>query len=293
MSTIPELPPSTGNSVRVWRCAASQCFSEPYWLPKPAYSLDQATAWLPGGAYTTLRTYGRTGVLHLEEHFQRLEESARLAGYQIALDRHSLRQALRQAVQAYGSPGETRLRLVLDLEQEPGTLYLALEALVTPALEAYQNGVVVVTSNLQRENPKAKLTAFIAPAAQVRQTLPPGVNEALLVDVEGYLLEGTSSNFFAVRDGVLYTAEAGVLDGITRQMVLALAARLALPVRRQAVHLRDLPCLQEAFITSASRAILPVVKIDDKPVGAGQVGLMTRRLMQAYATALEAEIEAL
>lgn len=283
----------SAGKVQVWRCSVGGTTPEPVMLGVQVANLDQATLLLPAGAYTTLRTYQRWRVLHLEDHFRRLEESALLAGQPVQLDRPHLRQALRRAVQAYPAAEEVRLRLVLDLHQEPGTLYICVQALTLPPAQVYQNGVAAVTCTLQRNLPKAKLTDFIPQATQARQSLPPGANEALLVDEQGYILEGSSSNFFAVKEGTLYTAEQGVLDGITRRMVLRQIERLRLPLVKAPISRADLPRLSEAFITSASRGVLPVVRIDDQIIGDGRVGPLTKTLMQAYSAALEAELEPL
>lgn len=258
-----------------------------------AASLDEASARLPGGAYTTLRTYRRSQALGLAAHLQRLEDTARLAGHAWQLDAPALRAALRQAVQALALAGDLRLRLTVDLEAQPGQVYLSAQALqaLPPAL--YRQGARVVTCDLQRWLPQAKLTRFIARAGQVRAGLPAEVNEAIMVDPHGCLLEGLSSNFFAVKAGGLWTAGEGVLGGVTRSIVLDCARRLGLPLTLQPVHLADVPGLEEAFITSASRAVLPVVQIDQAVIAAGKPGALTRRLMAAYQEYLDAHLEPL
>ena len=96
------------------------------------------------------------------------------------------------------------------------------------------------------------------------------------------LLEGLSSNFFAVRDGVLHTEGDRVLLGVTRALVLEVAQGI-LPVQRTAVRRGRLPELSEAFITSVSREVLPVVRIDGQVIGDGRPGPKTRAVMQAFA----------
>ncbi len=256
----------------------------------PVASLDEATAQLPQGGYSTFRTFQRTHILHLADHFNRLDETARLAGYaNIPVDRAALRAALHQVLSA--SASDERVRVILDLSQEIGDLYLLTELLHTPPDEAYQRGVKAVTRTLHRDNPKAKLTEFIGTAAQVRQTLPADVNEALMVAEDGSLLEGLSSNFFAVCDGTAWTADKGVLSGITRAIVLNAIHALDIPLRLQGLSLASLSQIQEAFITSASRDVLPVTEIDGKPVGTGMPGELTLRLLSAYRKAVMQEAE--
>jgi branched-chain amino acid aminotransferase len=150
---------------------------------------------------------------------------------------------------------------------------------VPPAL--YRDGVACLTFPFQRENPHAKDTRFIATAAGAYGTLPPGVHEGLLLGDDGSLLEGLSSNFFAVRKGVLQTEEERVLLGVTRALVLEAAEGL-LPVERVAVRKAQLGETAEAFLTSVSRGVLPVVRIDAITLGNGRPGPHTRAVMAAF-----------
>jgi branched-chain amino acid aminotransferase len=278
----------------------------PCWLLSPAGSeltllhqepaprtLDEACQRLPGGAYTTLRTYRRLYTLRLESHFQRLEEAAALVGRAIALNRPSLRRALRAAVLAT-EPGETpdqefRIRIILDLELQPGDVYIVRSRQQVPPPEAYQHGAAAITTSLQRDLPAAKLTAFIQRASVVH--LPPGINEALMVDPAGRILEGLSSNFYAVIDEKLWTAGQGVLEGITRRLVLEEAAAAGLEIHLEAPTVADIPRFQEAFITSTSRAVLPITQIDGQPVGSGKVGPIARQLLELYQKRIQEELD--
>ncbi len=277
-------------------------------------SLDASTALIPGGAYTTFRTFQGTKTLLLEDHFLRLEETSHLAGQPVQIERLAVRGALRRVLAEAqrlfavdsapdaqeetptqpgipsSTPFDLRLRMTLDLEQRPGELYLAAEPLHTPPQEAYAHGVRVVIRRMQRINPKAKLTRFIQRSDPVRQSLPAGVNEAVMVNEQDELLEGLSSNFYAILYGEIWTAEAGVLSGITRSMVIECARRLDIPMRYQPARLSDVPRIQEAFITSASRAVLPLCQIEDTTLPQTP-GALTRRLMQAYVGLLEERLE--
>jgi branched-chain amino acid aminotransferase len=253
-------------------------------------SLDEGTRLLPAGGYTTFRTFGRTHVLRLRDHFQRLEETARLAGKAMRIDQSLLRQGLRHALVNYPA-GETRVRVILDLEQQPGTLYLLVEGLRTPKPEAYENGACVVTRRMQRENPKAKLTNFIETASTIRRELPEGIEEAIMIGEDGRLLEGLSSNFFGILHGTIWTAEQGVLSGITRSFVLDVVKIESIPLRLEGLPQSELPALEEAFITSASRAVLPVVQIDHLPVANGKPGPITHKLLHGYLNRLVQDLE--
>jgi len=114
------------------------------------------------------------------------------------------------------------------------------------------------------------------------------VHEGLLVAADGSLLEGLSSNFFAVRQGVLHTEEERVLLGVTRGLVLELAREI-LPTDPTALRRAQLAEVSEAFLTSVSREVLPVVQIDGQVIGDGHPGPQTRALMQAFADLVSRE----
>lgn len=257
--------------------------------PAPA-SLDELSLTLPQGAYTTFRTFGRTAVLRLDEHLGRLEESARLSGAEVYLDWLKVRTSLQQAIAAFDAP-EVRVRLTLDLTHQPGTVYLGLEPLRPPVPEHYQSGVRAVTLQFQRQNPKAKATSFLSAAREVRQGLPPGISEGIMVSPEGRLLEGLSSNFYAVRAGELWTAEEAVLPGITRALVLEEAADEGLMIHLEGLPASQLGTIDEAFITSSGRGVLPVVEVDGQPIGTGAPGPITRRLLDRYNQRIARQVE--
>jgi len=270
--------------VSVWRLIASHSPASAtpvIYSPAPA-SLDEASRNLPSGAYTTLRTYSHKNAIRLREHLTRLRESAKLKGYDIVIDENRIREAIRWVLRQEEVEQENRLRLTMDLSQEPGSVYLSIEKLHVPPILAYEEGVRVVTCDLHRVQPLAKLTDFIAPASDYRQALAVGINEALMVNSKGEILEGLSSNFFAIRASTLITADEEVLAGITRALVIDAARQVNLPIEYRAVQLGEIPQIDEAFITSASRGILPVCKIDHSLIGNGHPGVITKTLSAAF-----------
>jgi branched-subunit amino acid aminotransferase/4-amino-4-deoxychorismate lyase len=250
-------------------------------------SLASASLALPEGAYTTLRTYAGNGVVRLGQHLARLEESVALMGTPGRIDRAAVRRALGTALANARYP-ESRVRLTFA----PPRLFIAVEAFAPLPEKLYEDGVACVTLELQRDNPHAKDTRFIAAAQDAYARLPEGVEEGLLVAGDGAVLEGLSSNFFAIREGVLRTEEDRALAGVTRSLAIEVAQPL-LPLERVAVQRDELPLLNEAFITSVSREVLPVVRIDGRPVGDGRVGPRTRAIMQAFAALVARERESL
>jgi branched-subunit amino acid aminotransferase/4-amino-4-deoxychorismate lyase/CTP:molybdopterin cytidylyltransferase MocA len=259
---------------------------------KPVTSLDDVSLLLPGGAYTTFRTYSHSKAIRFQEHLLRLADSAQRTHTQVQLQPEGLRRALRTILQQ--SPfADARVRVTLDLENEPDNLYVSLEELHTPPAEAYLAGVKVNTQIMHRENPRAKLTGFIATAAGLRARMAQGINETLMVQEDGMILEGLSSNFFALQGNTLRTADQGVLAGITRSIVLDIARQLAIPVALDGVQAAEIPLLDECFITSASRAVLPVVQIDGQVIGSGQPGPVTIQLIEKFQAWVESEAEAI
>jgi len=246
--------------------------------------LTAASARLPEGAYTTLRTYGRERVLRLEQHVRRLGESLS-SPQELSLAR--TRRGLAGAVAALDL-NETRFRITFA----PPELFISGERFTPLPEAAFRNGVRAVTVRLHRENPEAKDTRFIATAARAYAGLPAGVNEGLLLAEDGAILEGLSSNFFAVRSGVLWTEEARVLKGVTRAIVIELAAQL-LTVEPRPVPVDEIASLEECFVTSVSREVLPVIAIDGHILGDGRPGPITGALIARFAELVARESVAL
>ncbi len=251
---------------------------EPLVLPDMS-SLDAVTRQLPPGLYTTFRTYDRRRrAIGLRRHLNRLYGPAERLSLSPRLDAVSLRRLLAEAL-ADLEAEEARVRLILARD---GEIYLALEPFTPLPPEVYARGVPVVTVPLHRERPGLKSTAFIEASQDARfRIAESGCFEALMTR-NGRILEGLTSNFFYVQGGLLGTAGRGVLPGVTRRLVLRLARREGVPVRYRALLLAEVPRLEEAFLTSSSRGVVPIVQIDGQPVGEGRVGETTRRLMAAY-----------
>jgi branched-chain amino acid aminotransferase len=250
-------------------------------------SLADASGRLPQGAYSTLRTYGGDGVVGFAHHIRRLEESSAVHGQPARLDAVAARAGLAAAIRTAGHP-ESRVRLTWA----PPRLFAAVEAFAPPPPALYQAGVSCVTVPVRRKNPRAKDTGFLETARASYDALPAGCHEGLLVGEDGALLEGLSSNFFAVAAGILHTEDERALAGITRALVLE-AARGVLPLATTALRMDQLREASEAFITSASRGILPVVRVDEVRIGHGKPGPITAELRVKYDEIVEREIEPL
>jgi branched-chain amino acid aminotransferase len=250
-------------------------------------TLAASSAGLPEGAYTTLRTYGGRGVVRLDQHLRRLEDSVAVQGRPGAIDPVAARRAIARTLDTAGHR-ESRLRLTFS----PPLLFVAIEPFAPLPGRLSDEGAACVTLDLRRENPRAKDTRFIATAQGAYGRLPAGVEEGLILGDDGAVLEGLSSNFFAVLDGVLRTEEKRALAGVTRSLVLEVAEGL-MPVERRGVRRDELPGIAEAFVTSVSREVLPVVRIDGRPVGDGRPGEKTRAVMRSFAELVRLEVEVL
>lgn len=255
-----------------------------------ATSLAEAAAFEPVGVYTVGRTFKRIGVLLFEDHLNRLEESAALQGMPVRLDRTAIRHALRTLIDQSGY-ALSRFRITIP-QEHPDQVLISLEPFKPLSPEVIENGVRVVTSTLSRHNPRAKATQWMQARKSATENLPAGAYEALLVSPEGSLLEGTSSNFYAIMDGTLRTAREGVLPGMAQKIIFQIAPAI-LPLDLTPVRADQLWALDEAFLTSASRGIVPIVMINTQVIGTGQPGPITLQLRAAYEDWAESHLETL
>lgn len=239
-------------------------------------NLDAVSLHLPEGVYTTMRTYRRDRIIGLTAHLQRLIDSLAAMDRPRPIDLPAIRAALRQIIERENA-GALRLRITAPFDA--AHVYLSVEPFAAFPPELYTKGARCATSHLERALPTAKHTSFIAPSRLAKAEVDPDIHEMLMVNDSGEILEGFSSNFFAVMGGTLYTASEGVLEGVTRKIVLAEAPAVA-PVSLKPVHVHDLSLLSEAFLTSSGREVMPVRQIDS--VVMGDPGPVTKQLMARY-----------
>lgn len=245
-------------------------------------SLDTVSRQLPQGLYSTFRTYaGRTKVLGLEMHLHRLYGPLLALGIQAAISPSELRAALRETLRNFDAE-EARARITISTTEQAGDAFLALEPLKAPDETVYQRGVRVALSPVERKTPRLKTTSFIGASDDARKFIQQsGVYEALMTR-KGKILEGLTSNFYAVKNGSIITAQDGILLGVTRRYVLRLARSNGIGIEYRAPRVEELPTWDEAFITSSGRGVVPVTQIDGQPVGTGQVGEVARLLRRVY-----------
>jgi branched-subunit amino acid aminotransferase/4-amino-4-deoxychorismate lyase len=253
-------------------------------LPYTPDSLHDLPPWLPLGVYTSLRTFEHNKFLRLSGHLQRLEQSMALQDWHYILDVGALRRALQQVCTVYEHP-DARVRIDVLPHPAPqldsdSRLLLTLAPFEPPPPAVYEQGVSVgLAPQLHRLRPRAKTADFVLARRKIALNQ---AYEVLLLDEEGCLLEGSSSNFYAVSDGAVLTAGDGVLEGITRSIILQLVEEAGITLHLRAPRLSETAQLDEAFLSSSSRGLVPVRQIAAQVVGSGGPGPVTRRLMADY-----------
>ncbi|MEE8121766.1 MAG: aminotransferase class IV, partial [Anaerolineales bacterium] len=182
-----------------------------------------------------------------------------------------------------------RFRITISREN-PNQILLAAEPLKEVPSEMLSNGAEVATHCITRPNPRAKSNAWLRLRAEASKSLPEHVYEGIVCNSRGELLEGFSSNLYAIKDEKLWTASDHVLFGITRKIILDVAYDL-LPQHLNPVTIKDLPSMQEAFLSSSSRGVVPIVKIDGIVIGEGIPGPYTLEISRRYNSWVEENLK--
>lgn len=234
------------------------------------------------GVYESLQVVNGVA-FELMAHLRRLARSAQLIGLPLPAELATLATWCRDVLAANQAPIGTLRLFVVGAEQgDQVTAYIWPQAAVVYPREYYTQGAPVITCEARRYLPQAKTLNTLASFLAQRQARVAGVHEGLLYH-DGRFTEGSNSNLFAVVDGQVLTPPAlEVLSGVTRDLLMALAVRHGVPLRETPLMLTDLPRWQECFITSTSRHVMPVTRIDGRPVGAGVVGPLTRQLVALF-----------
>lgn len=243
-------------------------------------------------AFESLRTYNRRP-FHLEEHLERLYRSARLIELDIPYTRRAIKEIIHEIIERNAYLHASIRILITGGESEDGVMPLGkpvLAVLISPLaerdMERFARGIKVVTSHLERVTPGAKTANYVAAIRSLKKAARHQANDALFVNEQGHVLEGTRSNFFVFRGEVLVTPRDGVLFGVTRNIVLQLAQG-RFSIEERPVLLEELSQVDEAFLTSSSKEITPIVQIDDLVVGNGKPGPRTYELEQRFIEMVE------
>jgi branched-chain amino acid aminotransferase len=254
---------------------------------KATISINDVAVLRGYSVFESLRTYDRHP-FHLDLHLERLYRSARLIEMEIPWQIEHIAQIVREII-ARNTYRHAAIRLlVTGGESEDGILPSGeplLIVLITPLderdMQRFAKGCRLITTKFQRNSPEAKTANYIAAVRALKEAVRSDANDALFVNEREHVLEATRSNFFIFRGDTLITPHRGILVGITRNIVLELA-RSKFIVEERPILLEELALADEAFITSSSKEITPVVQIDDHIIGDGKPGGRTFQLEQLF-----------
>jgi branched-chain amino acid aminotransferase len=243
-------------------------------------------------AFESLRTYDRCP-FHLNEHLERLYRSAAMIDLEISFPREFLAALVLEAIERNSYKHASIRLLVTGGESEDGVMPSGpsgLAILVTQLgerdMERFAQGIKLITSFLQRTTPEAKTSNYTAAIRALKEAKRHDASDALFVNELGHVLEGTRSNVFIFRGDTLVTPGTGILLGVTRRTVLDLAQG-RFPIEERPILLTELSQVDEAFISSSSQEITPVVRIDDVTIGNGRPGSRTYELEQRFIEMIE------
>ncbi|MGE5255184.1 MAG: aminotransferase class IV [Hyphomicrobiales bacterium] len=240
------------------------------------------------GCFDFMRTYNGK-VIFIRDHVQRLFRSARQIGMDLPVSETELIHLVEETLKR-NPPVESNVRILVTGGSSPdfitpqGRPRIAI--MVAPLSQYpatwYTDGAKVISVPYTRGIPGAKSIDYIRAILVLAEARQKGAIEAVYLDPEGWVREGTTSNIFAFINGKLATPGAGILNGITRQKVLDLAEK-TYPVDIREIHRSELATADEVFITSSNRLIVPIARVDEDVIGTGAAGPRTRAVMQAFA----------
>ncbi len=254
------------------------------------------------------RTAKGTAVFRLEDHTNRLFESAHILRMNIEFDRPTINQAQCEVLRAnrlengyirpivfYGSEG-------MGLRADNLSTHVMIAAWDWGAYlgaDGIKNGIRVKTSSFARHHVNVSMCRakacghYINSILALREALDNGADEALLLDTNGYVMEGSGENVFVVQDGSVITPNlTSALDGITRRTVFELLGDMGLEVRERMITRDEIYIADEAFFTGTAAEVTPIRELDSRRIGDGTPGPITRELQARYFDAVEGRSEA-
>ena len=254
------------------------------------------------GVYETLRTYNGQPFL-FDRHMRRLRNSAGMIALPIPLADGEIEARFCETLNAAGlrgGPGqEAYIRLMVtrgvgDLSYDPSvcptsSLVVIVKPQVDPRPEAFERGVRVALVSTVRNhpgsvNPLIKSNNLLNNAIAMQEAFRRGCYEGVMRNYRGELAECTTANIFVVKGRTALTPplDAGLLPGITREVLFEIGAERNVPVREAVLKDEDLFGADEAFLTSTTREIVPIVQVDDRKIGSGTPGPITRTLLEGF-----------
>ena len=262
------------------------------------------------GVYETIRSYGPR-IFMRDQHLSRLFRSADAIGLRIPIPLTRWADILHEAMtrnEVGTHQRDAYLRITVsrgvgDIGLDPAlcpspTVVVMTKLLMPPASHLYEGGVKVIVASTKRNLPSAlspqiKAINFLNNILAKREAIAAGAFDSILLNWESHLTECTISNLFFILDGKLRTPalECGLLDGITRGIVIQLADELHIPIEEGRFTVDQLHQADECFLTNTSMEIMPVVMVDNQPMGEGRPGPVTRKLRARFIEARERFLE--
>jgi len=256
------------------------------------------------GVYEVVRTYDRKPFL-FDRHLQRLRQSAQMIALEVPYSDAELGERLRETAEVFFDHPDNRgvadvyVRMLVtrgagEISYDPSScrqpsLVIIVKPLVGLAPDVYERGVKVVIASVVRNhpcsiNPLIKSNNLLNNALAAQEAFRRGAFDAVLRNYRGEIAECSIANLFVVKHGTLWTPpiEAGLLSGITRGFVFELCPGAGVPVEQRVLYDADLFGADEAFLTSSTQEVVPIVQVDDRRIGDGRPGPVTRRLLEAY-----------
>ena len=254
------------------------------------------------GVYETLRTYNGQPFL-FDRHMRRLRNSAGMLALPIPISNAEIGTRFLDTMQAgglVGGPGnEAYIRLMVtrgvgELSYDPAacpqpSIVVIVKPQIDPPADVFERGVAVaivstVRNHPETVNPLIKSNNLLNNALAMQEAVRRGAYEGIMRNYRGELAECTTSNLFIIKNGAALTPPlgAGLLPGITREFLFEIGAERRIAVREAVLLDEDLFGADEAFLTSSTRELVPIVRVDDRPVGSGRPGPLTGTLLQAF-----------
>lgn len=262
------------------------------------------------GVFEGVRAYdGKLGtaIFRLQDHTQRLFNSAKIIGMKLPFSQDEINQAQIEVVKAndmdygyirpmcfYGSEG---MGLRAD-NLQVHCIVAAWEWGAYMGKECLEKGIRVKTSSFTRHHVnatmcKAKVNGhYVNSMLALQEATQDGYDEALLLDPQGFVAEGSGENVFMVRDGVLYTPElSSALDGITRRAIISFATEMGLSIVEKHISRDEMYIADEAFFTGTAAEVTPIRELDNRPIGSGSRGPITEKLQSKYFKVVHGEVD--
>ncbi len=238
-----------------------------------------------------LNTYSRRP-FHLDDHLNRFFYSASCLNLEVPISKKELRQIIFRLLAKNKTLKELSFRIVLTggetedakTSKNP-TFFIIIEPVHYYPKKVFKKGIKLITLNYRREFPEIKSINYLLAVSQWKNALKKKAAEILYI-WQGKVLEASTSNFFMVKNKVLFTPKNEILGGVTRKIVIKLAKENKIKVKEKSLSLKEVLKADECFITATDKEIMPVVRIDNHKIGSGHPGEQTKKLMELFKKSL-------